>query len=97
MFREHSLIPVESLVGQAFGLLSSEHSSGNLYKEFIGAVIFIAISNPYNVGDRVRIGEATSIPIYVKRIKTYTTEFEDIYGKQVIRGNLLFLRDSVVF
>lgn len=69
-------------MSHSFANSPGELAAGNLYQEFVGAVIFIAISNPYNVGDRICIGNG--IPLYVKRIRTYTTEFEDIYGKQVM-------------
>ncbi|GAW80857.1 hypothetical protein, conserved [Plasmodium gonderi] len=56
-----------------------------MYTNFITSVIFIAFSNPYNIGDRVRLdgGEA----MYIKKIKTYTTEFETTTGKIVIYEN----------
>lgn len=54
---------------------------GYIYQNFITAVIFVAFTNPYNVGDRVRIdnGEA----MYVRNIHTYTTEFVTIHSKPV--------------
>ncbi|KAL8433112.1 hypothetical protein ACSSS7_004135 [Eimeria intestinalis] len=70
------------LISGAATLSALTVALSNLYKEFIGAVIFIAISNPYNVGDRIRIDYGE--PLYVKRIRTYTTQFEDVYGKQVL-------------
>ncbi|KAL8273564.1 hypothetical protein Esti_002491 [Eimeria stiedai] len=73
------------LISGAATLSALTVALSNLYKEFIGAVIFIAISNPYNVGDRIRIDYGD--PLYVKRIRTYTTQFEDIYGKQVLHSN----------
>lgn len=57
--------------------------SGYLYQNFISAVIFVGFTHPYSIGDRVVIDDG--IPMYVTRIKTYTTEFENIYGVQVIR------------
>lgn len=56
-----------------------------MYTSFITSVIFIAFSNPYNIGDRIRIdgGEA----MYIRKIKTYTTEFETTTGKIVICEN----------
>ncbi|VTZ68661.1 mechanosensitive ion channel protein, putative [Plasmodium chabaudi chabaudi] len=56
-----------------------------MYTSFITSVIFIAFSNPYNIGDRIRLdgGEA----MYIKKIKTYTTEFETTTGKIVIYEN----------
>ncbi|ETW42319.1 hypothetical protein PFNF135_03329 [Plasmodium falciparum NF135/5.C10] len=56
-----------------------------MYTNFITSVIFIAFSNPYNIGDRIRLdgGEA----MYIKKIKTYTTEFETTTGKIVIYEN----------
>ncbi|KAL8447785.1 hypothetical protein Emed_004080 [Eimeria media] len=73
------------LISGAATLSALTVALSNLYKEFIGAVIFIAISNPYNVGDRIRIDYGD--PLYVKRIRTYTTQFEDVYGKQVLHSN----------
>ncbi|KAL8424532.1 hypothetical protein Efla_005638 [Eimeria flavescens] len=73
------------LISGAATLSALTVALSNLYKEFIGAVIFIAISNPYNVGDRIRIDFGD--PLYVKRIRTYTTQFEDVYGKQVLHSN----------
>lgn len=55
--------------------------AGYIYQNFITAVIFVAFTNPYNVGDRVRIdnGEA----MYVRNIHTYTTEFVTVHAKPV--------------
>lgn len=60
---------------------------GYIYQNFITAVIFVAFTNPYNVGDRVRIdnGEA----MYVRNIHTYTTEFVTIHSKPV-RAPVIF-------
>ncbi|CDI86007.1 hypothetical protein, conserved [Eimeria praecox] len=56
-----------------------------IYQNFITAVIFVAFTNPYNVGDRVRIdnGEA----MYVRNIHTYTTEFVTIHSKPIVYSN----------
>lgn len=53
-------------------------NTGYFYEQFVTAVIFVALTNPYNVGDRVCV-EGTRV-LFVKRIRTYTTEFSDIYG-----------------
>ncbi|KAL8433268.1 hypothetical protein ACSSS7_004053 [Eimeria intestinalis] len=56
-----------------------------IYQNFITAVIFVAFTNPYNVGDRIRVdgGEA----MYVRNIHTYTTEFVTVHGKPVVYSN----------
>ncbi|OEH74642.1 hypothetical protein cyc_01995 [Cyclospora cayetanensis] len=56
-----------------------------IYQNFVTAVIFVAFTNPYNVGDRVRIdnGEA----MYVRNIHTYTTEFVTVHSKPVVYSN----------
>ncbi|CDJ60495.1 hypothetical protein, conserved [Eimeria maxima] len=56
-----------------------------IYQHFITAVIFVAFTNPYNIGDRVRIDEGDVL--YVRRIRTYTTEFESMHGKPLIYSN----------
>ena len=48
----------------------------------------MAFTNPYNIGDRVRIDGGDVL--YVRRIRTYTTEFESMHGKPV-RMHLLLL------
>lgn len=58
-------------------------SLGYIYQHFITAVIFVAFTNPYNVGDRIRIDGGDAM--YVRRIRTYTTDFETIFGKPVRR------------
>lgn len=63
--------------------------SGYIYQHFITAVIFVAFTNPYNIGDRVRIDEGDVL--YVRRIRTYTTEFESMHGKPVRMHLLLFV------
>ncbi|KAL8274718.1 hypothetical protein Esti_001433 [Eimeria stiedai] len=59
--------------------------TGYIYQNFITAVIFVAFTNPYNVGDRIRVdgGEA----MYVRNIHTYTTEFVTVHGKPVVYSN----------
>ncbi|KAL8447021.1 hypothetical protein Emag_004493 [Eimeria magna] len=56
-----------------------------IYQNFITAVIYVAFTNPYNVGDRIRVdgGEA----MYVRNIHTYTTEFVTVHGKPVVYSN----------
>ncbi|KAK2198205.1 bifunctional Mechanosensitive ion channel MscS domain superfamily/LSM domain superfamily/Mechanosensitive ion channel MscS/Mechanosensitive ion channel MscS-like [Babesia duncani] len=56
-----------------------------MYTSFITAIIFVVLSNPYNVGDRVRVngGEA----MYVVSINIYNTEFRCIHGKVVTYQN----------
>ncbi|XP_026193928.1 uncharacterized protein LOC34618726 [Cyclospora cayetanensis] len=62
-----------------------------IYQHFITAVIFVAFTNPYNIGDRVRVDGGDIL--YVRRIRTYTTEFESMHGKPMIYSNAtLFTR-----
>lgn len=56
-----------------------------MYTSFITSVIFIAFSNPYNIGDRIRLDGGE--PLYIRKIRTYTTEFETSTGKIVIYEN----------
>lgn len=58
--------------------------AGYIYQHFITAVIFVAFTNPYNIGDRVRVDGGDIL--YVRRIRTYTTEFESMHGKPVSTG-----------
>ncbi|KAL8432965.1 hypothetical protein Efla_001173 [Eimeria flavescens] len=56
-----------------------------IYQNFITAVIFVAFTNPYNVGDRIRVDGGDAM--YVRSINTYTTEFVTIYGKPIVYSN----------
>ncbi|ORM40682.1 Mechanosensitive ion channel protein 10 [Babesia sp. Xinjiang] len=58
-----------------------------MYTSFITAIIFVVLSNPYNVGDRIRIdnGEA----MYVKSITTYNTVFRCAHEKIITYQNSL--------
>ncbi|UKJ89530.2 hypothetical protein MACJ_002781 [Theileria orientalis] len=81
-------VKVEAIVVSGAALLSAlTVALSYMYTNFITSVIFVAFSNPYNVGDRVRLdlGE----PLIVKKIRTYTTEFVSIHGKILIYQNSL--------
>nr|PIL96828.1 transporter, small conductance mechanosensitive ion channel (MscS) family protein [Toxoplasma gondii COUG] len=56
-----------------------------LYQHFITAVIFVALTNPYNVGDRIRVDGGEILT--VRKIRTYTTEFDTVHGRPVIYSN----------
>eukprot|EP00371_Babesia_bovis_P001229 XP_001609876.1 hypothetical protein [Babesia bovis T2Bo] len=56
-----------------------------MYNSFITAIIFVVLSNPYNVGDRVRINDGEAM--YVSSISTYNTVFRCIHEKIVIYQN----------
>ncbi|KAK2198203.1 bifunctional Mechanosensitive ion channel MscS/Mechanosensitive ion channel MscS-like [Babesia duncani] len=76
----------EAIVVSGAALLSAfTVALSYLYTNFIMSVIFVAFSNPYNVGDRVRVNGGE--PLIVKRIHTYTTEFATIVGKIMIYQN----------
>ncbi|PHJ24646.1 small conductance mechanosensitive ion channel family protein [Cystoisospora suis] len=62
-----------------------------LYQHFITAVIFVALTNPYNIGDRIRVDGGEILT--VRKIRTYTTEFDTVHGRPVIYSNsVLFSR-----
>ncbi|KAL8433111.1 hypothetical protein ACSSS7_004134 [Eimeria intestinalis] len=56
-----------------------------LYEQFVTAVIFVALTNPYNVGDRIVVRKDRVL--FVSCIRTYTTEFSDVYGSLVVISN----------
>ncbi|KAK1442761.1 mechanosensitive ion channel MscS-like protein [Babesia gibsoni] len=56
-----------------------------MYTSFITAIIFVVLSNPYNVGDRIRINDGEAM--YVKSITTYNTTFRCIHEKIIIYQN----------
>eukprot|EP00375_Theileria_parva_P001195 XP_763866.1 hypothetical protein [Theileria parva strain Muguga] len=64
-----------------------------MYTSFITAIMFVVISNPYNVGDRVRISGQS---MYVRRITTYNTEFRSSYGQHIIYQNMLLSKMAIV-
>lgn len=68
-----------------------------MYTSFITAIMFVVISNPYNVGDRVRISGQS---MYVRRITTYNTEFRSSYGQHVcfllVRSPILTIFHSYI-
>lgn len=76
-----SLIELLDLLSISSILIACSRSTGYLYEQFVTAVIFIAITNPYSVGDRIVINEDRVL--FVKQILTYTTEFNDIYNNLV--------------
>ncbi|ORM40678.1 Mechanosensitive ion channel protein 10 [Babesia sp. Xinjiang] len=79
-------ITAEAIVVSGAALLSAcTVALSYLYTNFMTSVIFVAISNPYNVGDRVRLNDGE--PLTVKKIRTYTTEFVTILGKSLVFQN----------
>ncbi|AFZ81092.1 hypothetical protein BEWA_005000 [Theileria equi strain WA] len=64
-----------------------------LYTSFITAILFVVISNPYNVGDRVKVGDQA---MYVKSISTYNTEFTSSHGKCFIYQNIFLSKMMIV-
>lgn len=81
-------VKVEAIVVSAAAFLSAlTVALSYMYTNFITSVIFVAFSNPYNVGDRVRLDNGE--PLIVKKIRTYTTEFVSIHGKILIYQNSL--------
>ncbi|UKK02530.2 hypothetical protein MACK_002623 [Theileria orientalis] len=64
-----------------------------MYTSFITAIMFVVISNPYNVGDRVRIDNQV---MYVRRITTYNTEFRSSHGKHIIYQNILLSKMLII-
>ncbi|XP_952900.1 uncharacterized protein TA07340 [Theileria annulata] len=81
-------VKVEAIVVSGAAFLSAlTVALSYMYTNFITSVIFVAFSNPYNVGDRVRLDNGE--PLIVKKIRTYTTEFVSIHGKILIYQNSL--------
>ncbi|GIX64437.1 mechanosensitive ion channel protein 10 [Babesia caballi] len=81
-------ITAEAIVVSGAALLSAiTVALSYLYTNFMTSVIFVAFSNPYNVGDRVRLNDGE--PLTVKKIKTYTTEFVTILGKVLVYQNAI--------
>ncbi|GFE54667.1 mechanosensitive ion channel protein [Babesia ovis] len=79
-------ITAEAIVVSGAALMSAlTVALSYLYTNFLTSVIFVAISNPYNVGDRVRLNDGE--PLIVKKIRTYTTEFVTIMGKGLVFQN----------
>ncbi|EDO06311.2 Mechanosensitive ion channel family protein [Babesia bovis T2Bo] len=79
-------ITAEAIVVSGAALMSAlTVALSYLYTNFMTSVIFVAISNPYNVGDRVRLNDGE--PLIVKKIRTYTTEFVTILGKGLVYQN----------
>ncbi|KAL8424533.1 hypothetical protein Efla_005639 [Eimeria flavescens] len=65
-----------------------------LYEQFVTAVIFVALTNPYNVGDRVVVRKDRVL--FVSCIRTYTTEFSDVYGSLVVISNSMLWGQQLV-
>ncbi|AFZ81088.1 hypothetical protein BEWA_004960 [Theileria equi strain WA] len=81
-------VTLEAIVVSGAAFLSAlTVSLSYMYTNFIASIIFVAFSNPYNVGDRIRLEDGE--PLTVKRIRTYTTEFSSITGKVFILQNSL--------
>ncbi|GBE61565.1 mechanosensitive ion channel [Babesia ovata] len=79
-------ITAEAIVVSGAALLSAlTVALSYLYTNFVTSVIFVAFSNPYNVGDRVRLNDGE--PLTVRKIRTYTTEFVTMLGKVVVYQN----------
>eukprot|EP00918_Siedleckia_nematoides_P091909 GHVU01201820.1.p1 GENE.GHVU01201820.1~~GHVU01201820.1.p1 ORF type:complete len:665 (+),score=144.38 GHVU01201820.1:508-2502(+) len=53
-----------------------------LYSTFIRSVMFVVFLNPYNVGDRVRLGADGEL-LHVCAINTFCTHFETLTGKKL--------------
>ncbi|KAK1938314.1 hypothetical protein X943_000093 [Babesia divergens] len=81
-FRVNKNIVLPSTIGFFSAMIVA---LSHMYTSFITAIIFVVLSNPYNVGDRVRINEGE--PMYVKSITTYNTKFRCIHGKEVTYQN----------
>ncbi|KAL8453331.1 hypothetical protein Emag_001922 [Eimeria magna] len=67
---------------------------GYLYEQFVTAVIFVALTNPYNVGDRIVVRKDRVL--FVSCIRTYTTEFSDVYGSLVVVSNSILWGQQIV-
>lgn len=81
-------ITAEAVVVSGAALLSAiTVALSYLYTNFMTSVIFVAFSNPYSVGDRVRLNDGE--PLTVKKIRTYTTEFVTILGKAMVYQNAM--------
>lgn len=79
-------ITPEAIVVSGAALLSAiTVALSYLYTNFLTSVIFVAFSNPYNVGDRIRLNDGETLT--VKKIRTYTTEFVTILGKVLVYQN----------
>ncbi|KAL8273565.1 hypothetical protein Esti_002492 [Eimeria stiedai] len=65
-----------------------------LYEQFVTAVIFVALTNPYNVGDRIVVRKDRVL--FVSCIRTYTTEFSDVYGSLVVISNSVLWGQQLV-
>uniref|UniRef100_A0A3B0NJN7 Mechanosensitive ion channel, putative n=1 Tax=Theileria annulata TaxID=5874 RepID=A0A3B0NJN7_THEAN len=82
------------VVPSTIGLFSaSVVALSYMYTSFITAIMFVVISNPYNVGDRVRIAGQS---MYVRRITTYNTEFRSSYGQHIIYQNMLLSKMAII-
>ncbi|GBE61573.1 mechanosensitive ion channel family protein [Babesia ovata] len=90
-FRVNKNIVLPSVIGFFSAMIVA---LSYMYTSFITAIIFVVLSNPYNVGDRIRIdnGEA----MYVKAITTYNTEFRCVHEKVITYQNSVLSTMNII-
>ncbi|GFE54662.1 mechanosensitive ion channel family protein [Babesia ovis] len=75
-FRVNKNIVLPSVIGFLSAMIVA---LSYMYTSFITAIIFVVLSNPYNVGDRIRVNNGEAM--YVTSINTYNTVFRCAHGK----------------
>ncbi|CAE7229603.1 MSL10 [Symbiodinium necroappetens] len=71
---------------------------GNLLKEIFESVVLLLAMHPYDVGDRIQLGDGDTIRIYtVQKINIMTTEVRDLANHCIyLKNNALYNEASLV-
>ncbi|CAE7820996.1 ARAD1 [Symbiodinium microadriaticum] len=71
---------------------------GNLLKEIFESVVLLLVMHPYDVGDRIQLGDGDTIRIYtVQKINIMTTEVRDLANHCIyLKNNALYNEASLV-
>jgi len=81
----------ELLLTFATLLVSVSFALGTSIRNLVESLIFLLVNKPYDVGDRVQIGDPTTDPMKqrVVSISLLSTTFKSIHGKLMIMPNHL--------
>ncbi|GIX64442.1 mechanosensitive ion channel family protein [Babesia caballi] len=90
-FRVNKNIVLPSVIGFFSAMIVA---LSYMYTSFITAIIFVVLSNPYNVGDRIRIEDGEAM--YVNSITTYNTEFRCVHDKLVTYQNSVLSTRKII-
>jgi len=71
---------------------------GNLLKEIFESVVLLLVMHPYDVGDRIQLGDGDALRIYtVQKINIMTTEVRDLANHCIyLKNNALYNEASLV-